>query len=58
MQSGRLVPLFDERRASSLSYFVVSPPAATELATARAVRDWLLDEAEEEDAAATDKDWE
>jgi len=46
-ESGELVTLFGASRLSGLSYFVVSPPGLAELATVTAVREWLLDEAEQ-----------
>jgi len=51
LESGRLVPLFDERRLSALSYQVLSPPGAADLPSVAAVREWLLDEAERDYAS-------
>lgn len=45
LQSGRLVPLFDEQRHSNLGYFLVSRPHSVEFPRVAAVRAWLLDEA-------------
>jgi LysR family glycine cleavage system transcriptional activator len=50
IESGRLVPLFDQRRLSRLAYYIVTPPGAAELPRVKAVREWLLDEAAGEDA--------
>lgn len=44
ISTGRVVALFETRRASRLSYFVISHAATAELPRVAAVRDWLLDE--------------
>jgi LysR family glycine cleavage system transcriptional activator len=48
LENGRLVPLFEHRRLSNLSYLILSPPGAADLSSVAAVRDWLLDEAEQD----------
>lgn len=48
LDSGHLIAPFEGRHLSNMSYLIVSPPDLAELTPVTAVREWLLEEAEQD----------